>query len=91
MKKVNNTERVKITVNSWFSSPAVWVLNFIFTSKVPVFYCLMKNSNHKIFTKKFSRDFLQISMNLVKINDKKFFGKNLVIWIFSLNSKNQGL
>ena len=28
---------------------------------------------------------------LVKISEKKFFGKNLVIWIFSLNSKKQGL
>ena len=45
--------------------------------------------------KKFkSLDFQQISMSLVKIGQKKWkkkFGKNLVIWIFSLNSKKHGL
>ena len=64
-------------------------------SKVPVFYCFMKNIQiTKFLPKKICGDFQQISMSLVKIgkkSEKIFFGKNFVIWIFSLNSKKQGL
>ena len=47
----------------------------------------------QIFTKIFFCDFQQISMSLVKIGQNKWkkIGKNIVIWIFFINSKKQGL
>ena len=61
--------------------------------KVPVFYCLMK--------KFYSQNFYQIFFSLILTNldqahrdllkiSTKYFGKNLVTIIFSLNSKKIG-
>ena len=62
-----------------------------FATKVPVFYCLMK----KFKSLNFFHLFWPILTKLIEIcwksRKKNFFGKNLVIWIFSLNSKKQGL
>ena len=53
----------------------------------------MKKFKSLNFYQIFFCDFQQISMSLVKIGKirEKKIGKNLVIWIFSLNSKKQGL
>ena len=62
-------------------------LVLIFRGKVPVFYYLMKKFKSLNF---YQKNLSLILTHLDQIQKKKF-GKNLVFWIFSLNSKKQGL
>ena len=58
------------------------------------FTVLMKQYKSLILPKKFFHLFWLILTKLIKIwwkSREKLFGKNFVIWIFSLNSKKQGL